>query len=208
MPSAAGRAGGATPQLEELLRRKRLDDKVQFLGHRSDLPDLMAAADAFALSSLWEGLGCVNIEALALEVPIVASDLPPVREVVDGGSAGILFPPGGATDLARSLVRLRREPTLADSIRARGRQRFDQVGDFRGVHGRDHARGAPPRAFTQRAAQRGEAAFFRGCAGGFHDAAECNGNGDIPRQAPAGEGVASRGEERAADRESTRAPCP
>lgn len=123
----AGRDGGATPELRKILQQKALGDRVRFLGHRSDLPDLMAAADAFALSSLWEGLGCVNIEALALEVPIVASDLPPVREVVDGGAAGLLFAPGDARALARELVRIRREPGLAVRLAERGRRRFEDL---------------------------------------------------------------------------------
>lgn len=123
----AGRSGNATARLEEALQRKRVRDRVRFLGHRSDLPDLMVAADVFALSSFWEGLGCVNIEALALEVPIVASDIAPVREVVDDGAAGLLFPPGSAPELARQLMRIRREPGLADAIRARGRSRFEDV---------------------------------------------------------------------------------
>ena len=50
---------------------------------------------------------------------------------------------------------------IPDHLALRGRQRFDQLGDLRRMHGRDHARRAAPRAFTQRAAQRGEPAFFR-----------------------------------------------
>jgi len=123
----AGRAGNATAELEALLGRKRLHDRVRFLGHRTDLPDLMAAADAFALTSLWEGLGCVNIEALALEVPIVASDLPPVREVVADGDSGVLFPPGDAQALARELIRLRREPGVSERFARRGRKRFEDL---------------------------------------------------------------------------------
>ena len=65
---------------------------------------------------------------------------------------------------------------VPDHLALRGRQRFDQIGDFGRMHGGDHARGAAPRAFTQRAAQRGEAAFFGGCAGRFHDARECMGS--------------------------------
>jgi glycosyltransferase involved in cell wall biosynthesis len=86
----------------------------------------MAGADVFALSSLWEGLGCVNIEALALEAPIVASDLPPVREVVDDGSAGLLFEPGNPKELARQLLRIRNEPGLSAAIATRGRRRFEE----------------------------------------------------------------------------------
>ena len=59
---------------------------------------------------------------------------------------------------------------VPDHFALRRRQRLDQVCDLRRVHGGDHARRAAPRTFTQRAAQRREPAFFRGCAGRFHDA--------------------------------------
>jgi glycosyltransferase involved in cell wall biosynthesis len=123
----AGRDGAATPELQELMKRKRLNGSVRFLGHRSDVPDLMAAADTFALSSLWEGLACVNIEALALEAPIVASDLPAVREVLDGGVAGILVPPRDPQALAQGLVRIRREAGLGEELARRGRRRFEEL---------------------------------------------------------------------------------
>lgn len=123
----AGREGVATAELQNIMKKKRLNDRVRFLGHRRDVPDLMVAADVFALSSLWEGLACVNIEALALEVPIVASDLPAVREVLDNGAAGLLVSPGNAAELARGLVRIRRQPSLAESLVRKGRERFEAL---------------------------------------------------------------------------------
>jgi glycosyltransferase involved in cell wall biosynthesis len=123
----AGREGAATAGLQKTLKRIHRSDRVRFLGHRSDVPDLMAAADAFALSSFWEGLACVNIEALALEAPVVASDIPAVREVLDHGSAGLLFEAGNAAALARELGRIRKEPGLADRLARNGRKRFEDV---------------------------------------------------------------------------------
>jgi glycosyltransferase involved in cell wall biosynthesis len=92
----AGRDGNATNSLQALARELDIVDRVQFLGHRSDVADLMVAADVFVFPSLWEGLGGVLIEALALEVPIVSSDLDATREVLGGkGTSGLLVPPGG-----------------------------------------------------------------------------------------------------------------
>ena len=91
LPSAvllvAGRPGLQTPGLKRKICELGLTDRVRLLGVRSDVPDLIAAADLFVLPSRWEGLGSVLLEALALRCPIVASDLPPVRETVSGVAA-------------------------------------------------------------------------------------------------------------------------
>jgi glycosyltransferase involved in cell wall biosynthesis len=81
-----------------------LGDNVRFLGARDDVPDLMVASDAFVLPSRWEGLPGAVIEAMALETPVVATDLPGVREVL-------------GSDLLRScIVPVGDAPALADRI--------------------------------------------------------------------------------------------
>lgn len=78
----AGRDGNRTAALRYQATRLGLDDNVRFLGKRDDIPDLMVAADVFVLPSRWEGLPGAVIEAMALETPVVATDLPGVREVL------------------------------------------------------------------------------------------------------------------------------
>lgn len=78
----AGREGNSTELLRRTVASAGLDDSVRLLGARRDVPDLMVAADVFAFASRWEGLGGVLIEAMALEVPIVSSDLPVARETL------------------------------------------------------------------------------------------------------------------------------
>jgi glycosyltransferase involved in cell wall biosynthesis len=109
----AGREGNASESLREKVQEAGVADRVQFLGHRADVGDLMVAADVFVFPSLWEGLGGVLIEALALEVPIVSSDLAATREVVgEDGSSGILVPPGDVNALASTLADLLGDPEL------------------------------------------------------------------------------------------------
>jgi glycosyltransferase involved in cell wall biosynthesis len=96
----AGRPGRATPALER--QRAALGEGVRFLGHRPDLPDLLAAADVFVLPSRWEGAAGVVLEAMALEAPIVATDLVGVREVV--GSTAALVPPEDPPALAAAVA--------------------------------------------------------------------------------------------------------
>lgn len=84
----AGRRGRSSPALDELVALSGLEDRVHRLGHRTDVAELLCAADVFAIASRWEGLGGVLLEAMALECPVICSDLPVLREVVGGsGSA-------------------------------------------------------------------------------------------------------------------------
>lgn len=114
----AGREGNQSELLRSLARDLGLDDDVRFLGGRSDVGELLCAADAFVLPSRWEGLGSVLVEAMALEAPVVASDLPSVREVMGADGARLVVPddPGA---LATGLVDALADPTDAER-RARG----------------------------------------------------------------------------------------
>lgn len=114
----AGRDGNQTPELQTLVRRLDLDDAVRFLGVRDDVPDLLCAADAFVVPSRWEGLGSVLLEAMALEAPIVASDLPAIREIVTDGISARLAPPERPEALAGAVVE-----TLRDRAGSRERAR-------------------------------------------------------------------------------------
>ena len=80
-----GAPARSTEAVKARIARSGLDDRVQLLGHREDVGDLLVAADVFAFPSLYEGCGGTLIEAMALAVPIVASNIPPVREVTGDG---------------------------------------------------------------------------------------------------------------------------
>jgi glycosyltransferase involved in cell wall biosynthesis len=99
----AGRDGNETSRLYSLVASLDLGETVRFLGVRSDVSDLLCAADVFVLPSRWEGLGSVLIEAMALETPIVASDVPAVREVLDS-AASTLVPPDNPALLANAIL--------------------------------------------------------------------------------------------------------
>ena len=88
----AGREGAQTEALAARARELGLRDVITFLGVRDDVAELMCAADVFVLPSRREGLPGSLLEAMALEVPIVATDIPQLREVVDERCA-LLVPP-------------------------------------------------------------------------------------------------------------------
>ena len=80
------------------------EGKVKFLGIRRDVPQLLRAMDVFVFPSLWEGFGTALLEAMAAEVPIVASDLPCVREIIPDERYGFLVPPGDPGALAQAIL--------------------------------------------------------------------------------------------------------
>jgi glycosyltransferase involved in cell wall biosynthesis len=123
-----GRRGAASPELDELLRRQLIAERVRVLGHRDDAPDILAAADLFVFPSLFEGLGGSLIEAMALGLPIVASDLPAVREVLEHGNEGnaTLVPPGRTEPLADAIDDLLSNPGKARLFGARSRRIYEE----------------------------------------------------------------------------------
>lgn len=120
-----GRAGPQTELLEDLVAQLGLADRVRFIGPRDDVPELMCAADAFCVPSRWEGFGSILVEAMALGVPTVASDIGPISEV-DGGSGWLtLARPEDVDALADGIVRTLLDPVAAAARSARGPIRFE-----------------------------------------------------------------------------------
>jgi len=98
--------GPLRPSVEELVRELRLEASVRFLGIRRDMPKLMNAADAYVMSSAWEGMANVLLEASASALPIVATDVGGNGEIVLDGQTGFLVPPKDSDRLAQAMLRL------------------------------------------------------------------------------------------------------
>lgn len=78
--------------------------RVHFLGFRNDIPRILKTVDIFVLSSNWEGFGIAAVEGMAAGKPVIASDVPGLREIVKG--AGLLFSVGDSDELAREINEL------------------------------------------------------------------------------------------------------
>jgi glycosyltransferase involved in cell wall biosynthesis len=126
----AGREGNATEALKRDVTARGLADRIRFLGHRDDVTDLIVGADVFVFPSLWEGLGGALVEALGLEVPIVASDLPAIREVVVADVNGVLVPPADSRALGEALVRMIADPDERRRLVSANRSRFESLFSF------------------------------------------------------------------------------
>jgi glycosyltransferase involved in cell wall biosynthesis len=98
-------AGGGSQKSElcQLSKRLGLDGRVRFLGFQPDVKPWMRAADAFVLSSRWEGLPLGLLEAGACALPSIATDVPGSREVIVRGRTGRLTPSGEPCALARAM---------------------------------------------------------------------------------------------------------
>jgi glycosyltransferase involved in cell wall biosynthesis len=118
----AGRDGVQTSTLKRLAAP--MGGAVMLLGDRSDVPDLLSMADAFVLPSRSEGFAGVLLEAMALEAPIIATDIPAVREVVGVDDAAVLIPCGDHHALATAISTTLRDPDAARTRSHRARARF------------------------------------------------------------------------------------
>lgn len=110
--------------LREQARRLGIEPRVLFAGFRRDLPDLYAALDLFALASLsGEGSPAVLKEAMAAGVPVVATSLDGVEEIIEDARHGLLTPPGDVAAMARALERLAQDAPLRARLTEEGRRR-------------------------------------------------------------------------------------
>lgn len=118
LPEIRLEIAGSGPEqaaLEKEMRRLELQDHVTFLGWRTDLAALLPRWDVFVLPSLDEGLPIAALEAMAAGLPVVATAVGGVPELVEDGRTGWLVPPGNAEALAGRIRQL-----LLDPERARG----------------------------------------------------------------------------------------
>lgn len=123
--------GGTTYRagLQHLSVELGIDNAVRWLGVRSDIPSLMAAADIIVLASDWEGLGLVLMEAAMARRTVVATSVGGVPEIVKHGKTGILVPPDNVEALASALISLfsnhRRRSRMASTAGKYARRVFD-----------------------------------------------------------------------------------
>ncbi len=113
--------------LESLITELGLTDRIVLLGFQENPWKYMARADLFVLSSLTEGMPNVIGEAMALGLPILATDCSPgVREYLDDGQAGLLVPPSDPRALARGIEQLLSNELLRQELARKGRTRIEQ----------------------------------------------------------------------------------
>ena len=131
---------GDGPDRDEVaaeIQRLGLEGRVQLAGERTDVPTLLADSDIFVLSSRSEGLPVSVLEAMAAELPVVASDVGGLAELVLDGETGLLVPSGDPAALAEAVGRLLDDHELRKKLGAAGRARAEasfDLAEFRRAH--------------------------------------------------------------------------
>lgn len=110
--------------LQRFARDVQADQQIRFLGHREGARQLFPLFDVFWLASDFEGLSNSVMEAMAAGVPVVASDIPPNRELVVPGETGFVVPVGDRVAFAQFTAKLLAEPELSQRMGAAARERI------------------------------------------------------------------------------------
>jgi glycosyltransferase involved in cell wall biosynthesis len=108
-------AGELEGQTRALINKYKLQSNFRLLGRRDDVERLMAVADCFALSSLWEGLPMALIEALSMHVPAACYDAGGISEVLHSGKNGYLVKRGDFAGLAQGIINILRGDLIFDA---------------------------------------------------------------------------------------------
>jgi glycosyltransferase involved in cell wall biosynthesis len=117
--------GSLQQETESLARSLDLGGSVRFLGVRHDIPEIMSAAEGYVMSSEWEGMPMVLLEAAGAALPIVTTDVGGNGQVVQDPETGFLIRPSSPEDLAGAMLRLMRLPeSERRAMGARGRERI------------------------------------------------------------------------------------
>jgi len=129
LPGVNFALAGEGPQraaLEDLAARLGVADRVAFLGFRTDIPQLLAACDLFALPSLYEGSSLAVLEGMAARRAVVSSAIGGTDELVADGESGLLVPPGDGEALSAALRRLLGDRNLREEFAREARARVER----------------------------------------------------------------------------------
>lgn len=117
--------GPLRSELESLIQQLAIEERVTLLGLRQDMPALYAASDALVLSSAWEGMPNVALEAMASMKPVVATSVGAVPEVIADGVSGLIVPPHDHEALAAAMERMMNFPE--ETRQALGHAGYERV---------------------------------------------------------------------------------
>jgi glycosyltransferase involved in cell wall biosynthesis len=109
--------------LEKIVEESDLREKVAFLGFQENVFKYLRKMDLFVLPSRTEGFGIALVEAMATGIPVIATSVGGIPEIVDNKINGLLVPPGQPSDLAEAIVKLLSHSALAKKMADNGRHK-------------------------------------------------------------------------------------
>jgi glycosyltransferase involved in cell wall biosynthesis len=114
--------GPLRQSLEEMARELAVADRIRFLGHWDNVPRLLRSVDLFVLASKFEPFGVALLEAKAAALPIVATAVNEIPEIIEDGATGLLTPPENAASLADLIIKLARDDDFRLRLGTRARR--------------------------------------------------------------------------------------
>jgi glycosyltransferase involved in cell wall biosynthesis len=121
--------------LSDKAERLGISEAVDFLGQRqpAEIPDVLAGFDVFVQASNWEAFGIAIVEAMACGLPVVATEVEGVLDILDDGVNGFLVPPRDPKALAQRILSLLHDPELRRRIGGQARRKAESHFDIRGM---------------------------------------------------------------------------
>lgn len=129
-----GREGKATTDLNQQILDTKLNNTITFLGHRTDISELLKISDLFIFPSRFEGLPGVLIEAEAASLPIVCSKLPMMLEVVEENKNALTFELDNSNELASCISKMFLNPTLREEFGNNSAKIFKEKFEIETIH--------------------------------------------------------------------------
>lgn len=126
--------GPLRPNLEQQVETLGIGNNVRFMGIRNEIPEFLALADVFVLSSRWEGLPVAMLEALVSGTAVVSTRVEGVIQVLEDGKNGLLVPLEDPDALAEKIKQLLASPSFREQIAAEGKRRVMEAFTFDHMH--------------------------------------------------------------------------
>ena len=126
--------GPSLVKTKQKVEQLGISHKVSFLGFRQDIAEILAQVQVYTLISNWEGLPCTIIEAMRAGLPVIASDVGGVKEIVIEGQTGYLVPRGDIQGLRQKLTYLINNEPARISMGIMGRQKYESQLTFKHMY--------------------------------------------------------------------------
>ena len=129
-PQATLQIIGTGPRIQELgdiVKKLHLEKSIEFVGSVANTANYLNKADLFILPSVLEGLGMAAVEAMAIGVPVIATNIPGLNEVVINEETGLLFEPLDSQGLVGQIKRLLKDTKLQERMILNGRDRVEKM---------------------------------------------------------------------------------
>ena len=125
-----GEERGFLNKIKNLIEKFHLENKVILAGFRSDTPEILKAVDIFVLPSYKENFSNSLLEAMAMRIPIVATNSGGNPEILDYGNCAILIPPREASPLAKAIKEYLKNPDFAENMASKARKKVEEAYDL------------------------------------------------------------------------------